>query len=285
VPGSDGAGTVVTVGDKVTRFKVGDRVCTTLLQAHIAGPVTEAIGQTSLGGSLDGTLRRYGAFDEAGLVSMPAGLNFREACTLPCAAVTAWNCLYGLSGRALKPGDTVLTLGSGGVSLFAIQIAVAAGASVIATTSSEEKASKLKALGVAHTINYEEDLSWGKTARSLSPGGEGVDFVVEVGGATTLSQSMSAVRPDGIITIAGSIGSEINAKGDPGLLSAWATKSIVRGIAVGSRTLFEDLNRAVEVKGIRPILDDKIFKLEDLKEAYRYQWEQKNFGKVVVECQ
>jgi len=284
VAGSDGAGIVLAAGEKVTRFKKGDKVCTTLHQAHLAGSLTPAAAQTGLGASLDGTFRRFGVFNEAGLVSMPHTLTFREASTLPCAAVTAWNVLYGLKGKALKPGDTVLTLGSGGVSLFAVQIASAAGATVISTTSSWKKADKLKALGAAHVINYKEDVPWGETARKLSYGGDGVDFVVEVGGATTLSQSVSAVKIDGLIAIAGSIGSDIAAKGDPGMLSAWAAKCIVRGIAVGSRSQFEELIRAIDAKVIKPVVDEKVFKLEELREAYQYMWEQQNFGKVVVEC-
>lgn len=283
VPGSDGAGTIVTIGNKVTRFKKGDRVCTTLNQGHLAGSLTPASLQTSLGGSLDGTFRHFGVFNEEGLVRMPQNLTFREAAALPCAAVTAWNALYGLPSKALKPGDTVLTLGSGGVSLFVIQITVAAGAVVISTTSSSEKADKLKALGASYVINYKEDHGWGKTAKALSPGGNGVDFVIEVGGATTLAQSMSAIKIDGIVAIAGSIGSEINAKGDPGLLSAWMSTCIVRGIAVGSRAQFEDLIRAVEARSIKPVVDTKVFRLKDLKEAYQYLSEQRNFGKIVVE--
>jgi NADPH:quinone reductase-like Zn-dependent oxidoreductase len=214
---------------------------------------------------------------------MPSTLSFREACTLPCAAVTAWNALYGLPGRALKPGDTVLTLGSGGVSLFAIQFAAAAGATVISTTSSAKKGERLTALGSSHIINYNEDKLWGQTARNLSPGRDGVDFVIEVGGPSTLAQSVSAVKADGIIAVAGSIGSDLSAEGDPGMLSAWTSNCIVRGIAVGSRVLFEEVARAIEAKGIRPIIDERAFKLDELRKAYQYMLEQRNFGKVVID--
>ena len=284
VPGSDGAGSVLSVGEHVTRFKTGDSVCTTLNQGHLAGPLTHQAAQTSLGGSLDGTFRQYGVFHENGLVHMPSSLNFREASTLPCAGVTAWNVLYGLPGKALRPGDTVLTLGSGGVSLFAIQLAVAAGACVISTTSSAEKAKRLEALGATHVINYKEDQAWGESAKKLTSGGEGVDFIVEVGGATTLTQSVRAVKADGVIAIAGSIGSDIGASGDPGLLSAWASNCIVRGIAVGSRAQFGELNRAIVINRIKPIVDAKVFKLEQLKEAYHFMSKQQNFGKVVIDC-
>jgi NADPH:quinone reductase-like Zn-dependent oxidoreductase len=285
VPGSDGAGTVIAIGRCVTRFKKGDNVCTTLNQGHIGGSLTPVTFQTSLGGSLDGTLRQYGVFPESGLVLMPETLTFREASTLPCAAVTAWNILYGLPGKSLKPGDTVLTLGTGGVSLFAVQLAIAAGAMVISTTSSAEKAARLKALGARHVINYREDNQWGETAKSLTPRCEGVDFVVEIGGATTLSQSMAAIKIDGLVAIAGSIGSAIDAAGDPGLLSAWANTCLVRGIAVGSRAQFEEMNQAFVTNGIKPLVENTVFKLDQLKEACQYMWDQKNFGKVVVDCQ
>lgn len=284
VPGSDGAGTIVATGSGVTRFKAGDKVCTTLLQGHFDGALTSAAAQTSLGGSLDGTFRQYGVFDETGLVRMPEHLSFREASTLPCAAVTAWNALYGLPGKALKAGDTVLTLGSGGVSLFTMQLAVAAGATVIATTSSTAKEERLKALGAKHVINYKEDDEWGTTAKALANAGEGVDFVVEVGGATTLSQSVSAIRAEGVIAIVGSIGSDVGAAGDPGLLSVWANNCIARGLAVGSRAHFEAMNRALTAGKIRPVVYEKVFELEELQEAYQCVLEQRGFGKVVVDC-
>jgi NADPH:quinone reductase-like Zn-dependent oxidoreductase len=206
VPGSDGAGVVIETGQRVTRFKLGDRVCTTLNQSHLAGSLTSSALQTSLGGSYDGTLRQYGVFHEDGLIHMPTNLDFKEASTLPCAGVTAWNCLYGLPGMALKAGDTVLTLGTGGVSTFGLQFAVAAGAVVISTTSSDTKAEELRKLGATHVINYRQDRDWGKTAKSLTLDGEGVDFVIEVGGTTTLQQSLAAIKIGGIIAVAGAIG-------------------------------------------------------------------------------
>jgi NADPH:quinone reductase-like Zn-dependent oxidoreductase len=286
VPGSDGAGTVVAVGKRVTRFTQGDSVCTTLNQGHLSGSVTPAILQTSLGGSLDGTLRQYGVFEEAGLVRMPATLDFREASALPCAAVTAWNALYGLRGRALKAGDVVLTLGTGGVSLFAVQFAVAAGATVIATTSSKEKGERLKRLGARHVIDYKATQDWGKAARRLTPGSEGVDFVVEVGGAATLQQSLAAVKIDGIMAVVGAVGGADGAQqAEPGILNAWYNTIIVRGISVGSRVQFEEMNRAIVASGLKPVVDERRFGLEELKEAYQYLWEQRHVGKVVVDCQ
>lgn len=283
VPGSDGAGTVIEVGSRVSRFKPGDKVCTTVQQAHISGSLTPHMMQTGLGGSLDGTLRQRGIFEESGLVHIPPNLSFREASTLPCAAVTAWNALYGLTGRPLKAGDTVLTLGTGGVSLFVLQFAVAAGATVISTTSSAEKAESLKKLGAHHVINYRDDMSWGETAKKFTSGGEGVDFIIEVGGAATLKQSLAAIKIDGIIATVGAIGGSEGQ--EPGMLNAWYNTCLVRGIAVGSRAQFEEMNRAIAANGIKPVVDDRVFELEEVIQAYQYMWEQKNFGKVVVECQ
>ncbi|KAL9039655.1 MAG: hypothetical protein Q9180_002398 [Flavoplaca navasiana] len=285
VPGSDGAGTVIAIGSRVSCFKPGDNVCTILNQGHHHGSLTPAIMQTSLGGSLDGTFRQYGVFPESGLVRMPPSLSFHEASALPCAGVTAWNALYGLPGRALKQGDTVLTLGTGGVSLFAVQFAVAAGATVISTTSSSAKDEKLKGLGAHHVINYRDDVRWGETAKRLTEDQHGVDFVVEVGGATTLKQSMAAIKIDGIVAIVGAIGGQgTGGESEPGLLNAWYNTCIVRGLAVGSRTQFEEMNRAIAVSGLRPVIDERVFRLEDLKEAYQHLWDQKNFGKVIVHC-
>ena len=194
VPASDGAGVVETVGSAVTRFKPGDKVLTLFNQGHLAGSLTPAINATGTGGVVDGTLRQYGAYDENGLVSMPSNLNFVEGATLTCAGLTAWNALYGLGSHAIKPGDWVLTQGTGGVSIFAIQFAKAAGCKVIATTSSKEKADTLKKIGADHIINYKEDPNWGETAAKLTPGGLGVNHVVEVAGPTTMKQSLTAIK-------------------------------------------------------------------------------------------
>ncbi|KAK4542603.1 hypothetical protein LTR36_006651 [Oleoguttula mirabilis] len=287
IPGSDGAGTVIATGNCVTRFKVGDRICTILNQGHLGGSLTPQTFQTGLGASIDGTLREYGVFQESGMVHMPKNLSFREASTLPCAGVTAWNALYGLQGRPVRPGDYVLTLGTGGVSIFALQFAVAAGATVISTTSSAAKEKKLKELGAHYVINYKQDEKWGETAKKLTRGGEGVDFVVEVGGAATLNQSVAAIRIDGIMAVVGFIGGNESTNGEdvPSLLTAWLSTFVVRGIAVGSRLQFEGMNRAVESRGLKPLVDKKVFKLAQLKDAYQYLWDQKHTGKVVVDCQ
>ncbi|EUC50770.1 hypothetical protein COCMIDRAFT_81048 [Bipolaris oryzae ATCC 44560] len=280
VPGSDGAGTVEAVGKHVTRFQPGDKVVTLFNQGHIAGSLDGKSLGTGLGGALDGTLREHAVFDEAGLVKAPSNLNMLEASTLSCAALTAWNALYGLESRALKPGDTVLTQGTGGVSIFALQFAKAAGAKVIATTSSASKADLLKKYGADHIINYKETPNWGEEAAKLTPGGAGVQHVVEVGGPTTMAQSLKAVAIDGVITIIGFIGG--GGKDQPTFLDCLNNICTVRGILVGSRLQMEDMCRAIEANDIHPIVDEKVFELKDLKEAYQYMWDQKHFGKLTV---
>lgn len=219
---------------------------------------------------------------------MPKTLDFREASTLPCAALTAWNALMGLPGRPLRKGDYVLTLGSGGVSLFALQIAIAAGATVVSTTSSAAKADRLKALGAHHVINYRDDPNWGQTALQLTPEGAGFDFVIEVGGTRTLKQSVAATKMEGILAVVGIVGGA-TAEGEtpevPSLLQAWLSCITVRGIAVGSRAQLESLVAFVESSGLKPVVEDRVFELREVKEAYRFLSEQRNFGKVVVDCQ
>jgi NADPH:quinone reductase-like Zn-dependent oxidoreductase len=249
----------------VTRFKKDDKVVTVFNQGHLAGSLDAQTLATGLGGKVDGVLRQYGAFDENGLVHMPSNLNFLEASTLPCAPVTAWNALYGL--KELKPGDWVLTQGTGGVSVTALQFAKAAGARVIATTSSSEKAAKLRKLGADHIINYKEDAKWGETAKKLT-GGRGVQYVLEVGGPTTMKQSFNAIAIDGIISIIGFLGG-VKVENPPTFLDNLNHICIVRGVLVGSREQMEAMNRAIEANNIKPVVDEKVFKLEEAKDAYQ----------------
>ena len=211
---------------------------------------------------------------------MPENLSAEEASTLSCAALTAWNALYGLESKTLKPGDVVLTQGTGGVSLFAVQFAVAAGATVIATTSSEAKAKKLKDIGAHHVINYKDDKNWGETVKRLTSNGLGADHVLEVGGPTTMAQSLKAIKIDGVISIIGFLGG--SSEDQPSFLDCLSNLCTVRGILVGSRLQFEDMNRAIEANKIKPVVDERVFKLEEAKEAYQYMWDQKHFGKVVI---
>lgn len=262
VPGSDGAGEVIAIGKKVTRFQPGAKVLTLFNQSHLAGSLDTETITTGLGGTIDGTIRQYGSFNENGLVDMPPSLNYAEGSTLPCAALTAWNALYGL--KPLAPGDTVLTQGTGGVSIFAVQFAKAAGATVISTTSSTKKAEVLKKLGADHVINYKDTPEWGEAAAKLTHKGAGVQHVLEVGGPSTMAQSLKAVKIDGVISIIGFLGGM--AEKQPSFLDALNNVCVVRGILVGSRQQFEDMNRAIEANGIKPVVDEKIFSLEEAKE-------------------
>ncbi|KAI9649540.1 hypothetical protein NHQ30_002120 [Ciborinia camelliae] len=282
VPGSDGAGEVLAVGSKVTRFTPGAKVLTLFNQSHFGGSLDNLSSQTGLGGVLDGTLRQHGIFNENGLVDMPSSLSYLEGATLPCAALTAWNALYGL--KPLKPGDVVLTQGTGGVSIFAVQLAKAAGAIVIATTSSKSKAAKLKKLGADHVINYKTTPEWGAHARSLTPSSVGVTHIVEVGGPTTMVQSLKAIKFDGVITIIGFLGGDAKEK-EPGFLDCLLNICTVRGVLVGSREMFEDMNRAIVANDIKPVVDQKVFELDELKEACQYMWDQKHFGKLVIKIE
>lgn len=281
VPVSDGAGQVIATGDGVSTVKVGDRVCMLFMQEHQDGIITPKIRQSSLGSQRDGVLQKFAVFDAAGLVKLPDNITYVEASTLPCAAVTAWNCLFGLPGKALLPGDTLLTLGSGGVSLFAIQIAVALGARVISTTSADEKEKFLKSLGVTEVINYKKNVDWGVAAKLLTPDGLGVHHVVEVGGETTISQSLHAIRPEGVVCLVGFLG------GKSAKVTTFSRiqdqNCIVRGINVGSRRLFDDLNTFLSERGIKPIVADRKFGFEEVKEAYQYMEQQDFLGKIVIE--
>ncbi|KAJ5227664.1 zinc-type alcohol dehydrogenase-like protein [Penicillium chrysogenum] len=279
VPASDGAGEVAEVGSKVSEFKRGDKVATLFNQAHQYGDMTAQASQTGLGGVIDGALRQYGTYNESGLVKCPANLNALESSSLPCAALTSWNALYGL--KPLKPGQTVLVQGTGGVSIFALQFAKAAGATVIATTSSPEKAEKLKQFGADHIINYKTDPNWGETARKLTRDQAGVDYIVEVGGSGTLNQSFKCIKFEGIISIIGFLGG-VDPKSQPAVIDALTHICTVRGVYVGSKALMNDMVHAIEANNIHPVLDEKVFSLEQTREAYDYMWAQKHFGKLVV---
>ncbi|KAE8306930.1 hypothetical protein BDV41DRAFT_582844 [Aspergillus transmontanensis] len=275
VPLGDGAGVVQAVGPQVTRFQVGDRVIPIFHQGHLAGSLDAKSIKTGLGSSLDGTLRPYGAFDED---------FFIEGATLPCAALTAWSALYGLQGKAVAQGDIVLTQGTGGVSLFALQFAKASGAKVIATTSSKEKADLLKQLGADEVINYKECPEWGEVVRGLTPNNEGVTHIVEVAGPATMKESLKAIKIDGVISMVGFVAGS-PAVDQPSLIDTLFRVCIVRGIGVGSRLQFEEMNRAIEANDIHPVVDNRIFKFGEVREAYQYLSDQKHVGKVCIEIQ
>lgn len=279
ITGSDGAGSVLAIGPKVTDFTTGDKVYTLFNELHQTNPISpEAVG-SGLGGAVDGTLRKYAVFPDHALVRAPSTLSPIEPSTLTCASLTAWNGLFGL--KKLTPGDWVLIQGTGGVSLAAIQFAVATGATVVATTSSSDKADILKNMGVSHVINYREVAEWGDAAKSLTPKGRGFDQILEIGGAATVGQSLKAIRLEGLITIIGFLTSAKDDK-QPNLMDALNHICTVRGIFVGSREQFVEMNRAIDAWKMKPVVDSKIFPFEDTRAAYEYLWERKNLGKVVV---
>ena len=236
-----------------------------LYRGHQYGSVTISASGTGVGGVVDGTLRQYGAFNETGLVRAPKNLSYAEAATLTCAGLTSWNALYG--PKAIKPGETVLVQGTGGVSLFALQFAKAAGAKVIATTSSKDKEDILKKLGADHVLNYKDDVNWGETARQLT-GGAGADLVIEVGGAGTVQQSLKAVKFEGTIAIIGFLS---GAKVQASLIECLTHICTARGVYVGSRQQMEDLVASAESVDPRPYVDSTAFSLEQAKQAYEYQ--------------
>ncbi|PNP42349.1 hypothetical protein TGAMA5MH_06031 [Trichoderma gamsii] len=279
VGGSDGAGEVVEVGSKVTKWTKGDRVTAIFNPGHQSGQMTvAALHNGSIGGSYDGTFQQYGVFEESWLVRLASNLSYLEGATLSDCGVTAWNALYGL--KAVKPGEWVLTQGTGGVSLFAIQFAKAGGARVVATTSSPAKYDLLKSLGADHIINYNEDEHWGQTARKFTPNGEGFDHVIDVGGTDTLSQSVQAVRHEGIITVIGLLtGTEA---GKANIIDALVNICTFRGIHIGSKDQMEEMMAAIEANGIQPVLDKRVFKLDELRDGLEYLEARKHVGKVVV---
>ncbi len=277
VPLSDGAGVVVELGDGVSRWKVGDRVCPIFMQEWIDGPIDDLKGRSALAGSpkWNGVLREVGAFSEHGLVAIPDHLSFEEAATLPCAAVTAWNAL--IDGGGLRPGETVLTLGTGGVSVFAAQFAKMAGASVIATSSSDEKLERMKELGVDATVNYRRTPEWDKEVLELT-NGRGVDHVVEVGGAGTFARSVASVATGGRIAVIGVLTTEGSGVSPiPVLMRSLR----LTGIYVGSRNMFESMNAAIAKNEMRPVID-RVYDLDDPHAAYEYMNSGKHFGKVVI---
>ncbi|KAH9907388.1 zinc-binding dehydrogenase [Xylariomycetidae sp. FL2044] len=283
IPGSDGAGIVLATGQRVTRFTPGDRVITVLLPALTAGSVVPHTVDSALGAATDGTLRSAGVFDEQGLVRMPECLSFPEAATLSCAGLTAWNALFGLSGKSVSAGDWVLTQGSGGVSLFAVQFAKAVGARVIATTSSAEKEQLLKRLGADLVIDYKQVPGWGKLAKEMT-GGVGVDYVVEVAG-TSMDQSVASLKMDGTILVVGAVGDADKPKRVPTLLDSWMGLFTVRGVWCGNRMQMEAMCRAIEAnpERLRPVVDPRVFKLEEAQQAYEYLASWKQQGKVCIE--
>ncbi|MGO9013893.1 MAG: zinc-dependent alcohol dehydrogenase family protein [Dissulfurispiraceae bacterium] len=274
IPFSDGAGDVVAAGDGVSRVRVGDRVAGIFMQTWLGGEVTESKARSALGGGIDGMLAEYVVLHEDGVVHIPAHLSYEEAATLPCAAVTAWHAVI---EKGLKLGGSVLVLGTGGVSLFALQFARLAGAKVIITSSSDEKLTRAQQLGAEECINYKKVPEWDQRVRELT-GGTGVDLVVEVGGAGTLPQSLKAVRTGGRISLIGVL------TGNTGKINPLpiVMKNIrVEGIFVGSREMFESMNRAINLHQLHPVVD-RIFSFEEIGQALRHMESGAHFGKICI---
>ena len=277
IPVSDGAGDVVAVGAGVTRFAAGDRVVANFFQEWLSGEPDEAKLHTGLGGQIDGMACELRVLPEYGLCHTPAHLTDAEAAALPCAGLTAWSAVFDQGG--VKPGDLVLTQGSGGVSAFALQFAKLAGAEVISTSSSDAKLARLRDLGSDHLINYVDTPEWARPAREIS-GGRGLDLVVEVGGAGTLEQSIKAVRLGGAVMLIGVLS---GANHEFRLPLVVTRKIRLEGVTCGSREQFEAMLRAVEQNGLKPALDDQRFGLDELPAALTHLREGRHFGKVVVE--
>ncbi|HMF92298.1 MAG TPA: NAD(P)-dependent alcohol dehydrogenase [Candidatus Angelobacter sp.] len=273
---ADGAGEIAETGPGVTRVVVGDRVAVAMFPRWIEGSVTWEYAP-QLGGSLDGMLTEYVVLSEEAVVHLPDHLSFEQAATLPCAAVTAWNALTGT--RKLQAGDTVLILGSGGVSLFALQFAKIFGARVIATTSSDSKASRLKVAGADEVINYRTTPDWHIMVREITHG-RGVDHVIDIAGGT-LERSIQSVALDGQVNFIGRLSGESTTINMDTLYRAAAT---VRVVFAGSRGHFIAMNRAIEVNQLRPIID-RVFPFDDALEAFRYYETGAAFGKIVISQQ
>jgi len=275
IPMSDGACEVLEVGDGVTRFGKGDRVLSLFFPNWQSGEIEAAGFDKVPGDGADGFGAELVVAPETAFTRMPDSYSYREAATLPCAALTAWRAL--MVEAKVKPGDWVLTQGTGGVSIFALQFAKAAGCRVISTSSSDAKLERLKALGADHVINYKDTPDWGKAAKKLT-GGRGVDEVVEIGGPGTLAQSIAACRPAGHISL---IGVLTGVAGEVPTAALFSMNITLSGITVGSRRHQEDMIAAIEANGIKPVLDQD-FPLDDIAAAFAHQASQQHFGKITL---
>jgi NADPH:quinone reductase-like Zn-dependent oxidoreductase len=274
IPLSDGVGEVVAIGANVTRVKVGDRVANTFFEKWVAGDLTEEGAKSALGAGRDGVFAEYVALNEDGVIHVPEHLTDEEAATLPCAALTSWAAL--IAYGKLKAGDSILAMGTGGVSLFALQFAKLSGARVLITSSSDEKLARAKELGADDLINYKTTPDWEKEVLKLT-NGRGVDHVVEVGGAGTFAKSLRAVRRGGAISLIGVLAGG----GETNLMPILMNGLRVQGIFVGSREMFEAMNAAIGLHKVRPVVD-KIFSFDDALAAYAMMEAGAHFGKICI---
>lgn len=275
IPLSDGAGEIAAVGNEVTRWKVGDRVAGTFFQRWHSGPIRREVFDAALGGSTDGVLAEYIALPADGIVAIPQHLSFEEAATLPCAAVTAWHAL--VTDGKISAGQTVVVLGTGGVSIFALQFAKIHGARVIITSGSDEKLVRAKSLGADEVINYRKTLDWEKEVYRLT-GKNGADHIIEVGGTDTFPKSLRAVAMGGTISVIGGVSGFST---EVPLLDIIGRSALIRGIYVGSREMFEAMNRAISIHKLKPVID-RTFCFSEAPAAYRHQESGAHFGKIVI---
>ena len=281
IPCSDGAGEIVAVGEGVTRVQAGDRVCGIFMQRWLDGGLTAEKSKAALGGDVDGMLAEYVLLSADGVVKFPEHLSYEEAATLPCAGVTAWNALQhaGVPAAPINAGATLLIQGTGGVSLFALQFGAVLGAAVIGTSSSDEKLTRAKTIGLRKGCNYRETPKWAKWATEVT-GGVGVDRVIEVGGAGTFGQSLQAVRVAGMVAQIGVLTGGTTS--DPVVLTPILHKQIrVQGIYVGSRAIFEEMNAAIAQAGMHPVVD-RVFAFQEAREALKWLESGSHFGKIVI---
>lgn len=278
IPLSDGVGEVVAAGADVTSVAVGDRVLPSFFQAWMSGPVPRDAGvlKQALGGPMDGTLASVMRVHERGVVRAPSHLSDAEAASLVCAGLTAWSAVVAQS--ALKPGDTVVLQGTGGVSIFGLQFAKMLGCRVIITSSSDEKLEKARALGADETINYVRTPDWSRTVRSLTDG-RGASHVVDVGGAGTMNQSMRAVHPGGHISVIGVLSGN---QGEMNLIPVLMQNLRLQGVIVGPRDELEAMCRAIELHQMRPVVD-RTFGFDEARDAVDYASQGKHFGKVCID--
>ena len=280
IPLSDGAGEVVSIGAGVSRFRPGDRVAGAFFQVWKEGPKVSL--PPALGVPLDGTLAEYICLHEDGVVALAPNLSFEEAATLPCAGVTAWNALM-VIGNRVKAGDTVLCQGTGGVSMLAMQFALAAGARVIVTSSSDAKLGRARALGASDGVNYTTHPDWAGEVLRIT-GGRGVDHIVEIGGAGSLGLSYQAIGFGGKIALIGFLsapGPSGRPRIDPNPAPLMMKAASLCGVGVGNTTSFEDLNRAIAINGIKPVVDT-VYRFDDAVQAFNRLATGDFFGKLVI---
>lgn len=278
IPVSDAAGEIVEIGEDVSYVKVGDKVCGSFMQKYVAGKAVQPL-RNCLGGDIHGMLQQFVVLEETGVIKIPSFYSYEQAATLPCAAVTAWNALH-CGAQKVGPEQSVLVLGTGGVAIFALQFAKSAGARVIVVSSSDDKLAKAKALGADDLINYSKTPEWDKQVLQLT-NGKGVDHVIEIGGAGTLERSLSAVRYGGQVHM---IGFLAGPKNFDVAMTVLFKGAYLRGILVGSREMFQDMNASIENNKILPVVD-QVFEFEKAKDAYQYMISQKHVGKVVIRIQ